>query len=100
MGDAEFEGGGSVTWAVTNSDGESGGGNKNKCTGKDKDPKGVDGSFAVIANGKLMFMLPATNGNAIQVLWGPDSSATASATSATTARTTKSTAKKTTRSRT
>jgi hypothetical protein len=100
MGDAEFAGGGSVSWVVTNSDGESGGGNKSKCSGKDKDPKGVDGSFAVIANGKLMFTLPATKGNAIQVLWGPDSSATTSATSTTAARATKSTARKTTRSRT
>jgi len=96
MGDAEFEGGGSVTWAVTNSDGETGGGNKNKCAGKDKDPKGADGSFAVIANGKLMFTLPATKGNAIQILWGPDSSATTSAS----ARATATAAKKKTRSRT
>jgi len=72
MGDAEFAGGGSVDWEVTNSDGESGGGDKYKCKGKDKDPKGEDGSFAVIANGKLMFTLPATKGNAIKVLWGPD----------------------------
>jgi len=98
MGDAEFEGGGSVTWAVTNSDGETGGGDKYKCKGKDKDPKGVDGSFAVIANGKLMFTLPATKGNAIQVLWGPDSSVTQSASPATSARATA--AKKKTRSRT
>jgi hypothetical protein len=97
MGDAEFEGGGSVTWEVTNSDGESGGGDKYKCKGKDKDPKGVDGSFAVIANGKLMFTLPATKGNAIQVLWGPDSSVTTSARPTTSARATA--AKKKTRSR-
>ena len=97
MGDAEFDGGGSVTWEVTNSDGESGGGDKYKCKGKDKDPKGVDGSFAVIANGKLMFTLPATKGNAIRVLWGPDSSVTQSASSATSARATA--AKKKTRSR-
>ena len=38
MGDAEFAGGGSVKWEVTNSDGESGGGNRTKCKGKDKDP--------------------------------------------------------------
>ena len=53
MGDAEFAGGGSVDWQVTNSDGESGGGNKKQCKGKDKDPKGEDGSFAVIVNGSL-----------------------------------------------
>ena len=68
MGDAEFAGGGSVSWEVKNSDGESGGGDKYKCKGKDKDPKGDNGSFAVIANGRLMFTLPATRGNAIQVL--------------------------------
>ena len=73
MGDAEFAGGGSVDWQVTNSDGESGGGNKKQCKGKDKDPKGEDGSFAVIANGSLKFTLPATKGNSIRVLWGPDS---------------------------
>ena len=71
MGDAQFDGGGSVSWEVVNSDGESGGGNKNKCKGKDKDPKGEDGSFAVIANGSLMFTLPATKGNTIKILWGP-----------------------------
>ena len=98
MGDAEFAGGGSVSWAVTNSDGETGGGDKYKCKGKDKDPKGVDGSFAVIANGKLMFTLPATKGNAIQVLWGPDSSVT-TASPTTSARATASAAKKKTRSR-
>ena len=73
MGDAEFAGGGSVDWQVTNSDGESGGGNKRQCKGKDKDPKGEDGSFAVIVNGSLKFTLPATKGNSIRILWGPDS---------------------------
>lgn len=72
MGDAEFAGGGSVDWQVTNSDGESGGGNKDKCKGKDKDPQGEDSSFAVIANGRLKFTLPATKGNTIKILWGPD----------------------------
>ena len=82
MGDAEFEGGGSVNWQVTNSDGEAGGGNKRQCTGKDKDPKGDDGSFAVIANGSLMFTLPATKGNTIQILWGPDAKVPTAATQA------------------
>jgi hypothetical protein len=100
MGDAEFAGGGSVSWEVTNSDGESGGGDKYNCKGKDKDPKGDNGSFAVIANGKLMFTLPATKGNAIQVLWGPDTSVTTSARPTTSSRATASAAKKTTKSRT
>ena len=72
MGDAEFAGGGSVDWQVTNSDGESGGGDKKRCKGKDKDPKGDEGSFAVIANGNLQFTLPAAKGNTIKILWGPD----------------------------
>jgi hypothetical protein len=101
MGDAEFAGGGSVSWEVKNSDGESGGGDKSKCKGKDKDPKGVDGSFAVTANGKLMFTLPATKGNVVKVLWGPDTSVTTSASPTTSARATASVAKKkTTKSRT
>jgi hypothetical protein len=72
MGDAEFEGGGSVDWKVTNSDGESGGGDPTQCQGKDRDPKGPNGSFAVIANGTLQFTLPARRGNTIRILWGPD----------------------------
>lgn len=71
MGDAEFAGGGSVDWKVTNSDGESGGGDKKQCKGKDKDPK-VGGSFAVIVNGSLVAAPPATRGNKVQILWGPD----------------------------
>jgi hypothetical protein len=73
MGSGNFGGGGSVTWEVINSDGESGGGDKKKCKGKDKDPKN-GGSFAVFANGSLQFTLPATKGNTVTVLWGPESS--------------------------
>ena len=80
MGDAEFAGGGSVDWQVNNSDGESGGGDRKGCKGKDKDPKGNDGSFAVIANGSLQFTLPATKDNKIQILWGPDAEKYTSAT--------------------
>ena len=71
MGDAEFEGGGSVDWTVTNSDGESGGGDKKQCKGKDKDPK-TGGSFAVVVNGDLVATPSATKGNKIQILWGPE----------------------------
>jgi hypothetical protein len=98
MGDAEFAGGGSVTWEVTNSDGESGGGNKNKCKGKDKDPKGEDGSFAVIANGSLKFTLPATKGNSIQILWGPDAASAAAQAETSTRSTASGSKKKTTKS--
>jgi hypothetical protein len=83
MGDAEFAGGGSVDWQVTNSDGDYGGGDKKQCKGKDKDPKGNDGSFAVIANGDLKFTLPATRGNKIQILWGPEAEKYTSATTQT-----------------
>jgi hypothetical protein len=72
MGEGNFSGGGSVSWEVINSDGESGGGDEKKCKGKDRDPKGDDGSFAVFANGSLKFVLSATNGNAIRVVWGPE----------------------------
>jgi hypothetical protein len=101
MGDAEFAGGGSVDWQVTNSDGESGGGTKKQCKGKDKDPKGDDGSFAVIANGSLKFTLPAKKGNTIQILWGPDAEAYTSATTQASAKAkaTTTVAKKTTKSR-
>ena len=58
MGDGEFVGGGSVTWTVTNSDGESGGGDKEKVHGKDKDPKGPGGMFRVTVNGELAVMVP------------------------------------------
>ena len=100
MGDAEFAGGGSVDWQVTNSDGESGGGTKKQCKGKDKDPKGDGGSFAVIANGSLQFTLPAKKGNTIQILWGPDAESYTSTTTAS-AKTKAATtvAKKTTKSR-
>ena len=40
MEDGQFVGGGSVEWEVNNTDGDSGGGDKKKCKGKDKDPKG------------------------------------------------------------
>ena len=73
MGEGNFSGGGSVYWEVINSDGESGGGDKKKCKGKDRDPKGDDGSFAVFANGNLKFVLPAKKGNEIRVVWGPES---------------------------
>jgi hypothetical protein len=86
MGSGNFDGGGSVKWEITNSDGESGGGNKDKCKGKDKDPKGSDGSFAVFANGDLKFTLSAAHGNSVTVLWGPESSAVTGLTSLSTAR--------------
>ena len=71
MGNGNFGGGGSVTWEVVNSDGESGGGNKNKCNGKDKDPKVADGWFVVLVNGEPRLVEP-TESTTIQVVWGPE----------------------------
>ena len=68
MGDAMFVGGGSVTWEINNSDGDSGGGDKNKCKGKDKDPRGPGGTFRVLVNGELAALVPV-NGTRIQVTW-------------------------------
>jgi hypothetical protein len=68
MGDGEFVGGGSVTWTVTNSDGESGGGDKEKVHGKDRDPKGPGGMFRVTVNGELAVMVPV-RGTTIKVNW-------------------------------
>jgi hypothetical protein len=73
MGDGQFEGGGSVKWEVTNSDGEYGGGDKEKCKGKDKDPKHSDGKFRVLLNGQLQFEVPVEK-NTIRVEWDSDSS--------------------------
>jgi hypothetical protein len=68
MGDGEFVGGGSVTWTVTNSDGESGSGDKNRAHGKDKDPKGEGGMFEVTVNGELAVRVPVRN-TTIKVNW-------------------------------
>jgi hypothetical protein len=68
MGDGEFVGGGSVTWTITNSDGESGGGDKNRSHGKDKDPKRDDGMFTVTVNGNVAVRVPVKN-TTIKVNW-------------------------------
>jgi hypothetical protein len=76
MGDAQFDGGGSVKWEVTNSDGESGGGNKNKCKGKDKDPKGPNGKFVIMVTGRPTVIVPA-DGTTVRVTWGDEAEAAA-----------------------
>jgi hypothetical protein len=81
MGDAEFAGGGSVDWTVTNSDPESGSPKQSK--GKDKDPKN-GGSFAILVNGRLVATPPATRGNTIKIYWGPDAEPYLSGTTETT----------------
>ena len=71
MGDAEFEGGGSVKWTVINSDGESGGGDKVKCKGKDKDPKGPNGKFVIMVTGQAPVIVPC-DGTTVRVIWGDE----------------------------
>ena len=68
MGDGQFDGGGSVDWQVNNSDGETGGGNKDKCNGRDKDPKDPNARFRVWLNGALQFEAPV-KGSKIKVEW-------------------------------
>ncbi|HLG55659.1 MAG TPA: hypothetical protein VI485_10030 [Vicinamibacterales bacterium] len=69
MGEGNFSGGGSVTWEVKNSDGEYGGGDKSKVTGKDKDPKEEGAMFRVTVNGQLAALVPV-KGTTIKVDWG------------------------------
>jgi hypothetical protein len=68
MGDGQFDGGGSVDWQVNNSDGETGGGNKDKCNGRDKDPKDPNARFRVWLNGALQFEA-LVKGSKIKVEW-------------------------------
>jgi hypothetical protein len=68
MGDGEFVGGGSVSWQVNNSDGETGGGDRNRCNGRDRDPKDPNARFKVYLNGNLQFETPV-NRNTIKVEW-------------------------------
>ena len=53
MGSGEFDGGSSVTWKITHSDGDSGSGNQHGARGKDKHPKGPNGTFVVEVTGQL-----------------------------------------------
>jgi hypothetical protein len=68
MGDGQFDGGGSVKWQVTHSDGDTGSGNKDKCNGRDKDPKDPNARFRVWLNGTLQFEAPV-NGSSIKIEW-------------------------------
>lgn len=94
MGDGEFDGGGSVTWVVRNSDGEYGRGNKTACEGKDRDPKGEGAMFRVLINGELAALTPVI-GTRIQVQWGPDAEAPIKKTAARRATASRKTARKT-----
>ncbi len=71
MGDGQFDGGGSVTWAVRNSDGEYLKCARTEAFGKDRDPKGDGAMFRVLVNGQLAVLVPVA-GARIQIQWGPD----------------------------
>jgi hypothetical protein len=53
---------------VNNSDGETGGGDRNRCNGRDRDPKDPNARFKVYLNGNLQFETPV-NRNTIKVEW-------------------------------
>ena len=73
MGDAEFQGGGSVKWKIRNSKGKNGGGDKNNCNGEDQDPPdGPDGKFIVETEEGFKFEHPATKGHWVRVSWIPE----------------------------
>ena len=69
MGDAEFAGGGSVTWAINHSDGESCKGHKHGANGKDKAPKTESGLFVITVTGQEPIIVPV-NGTTVRVVWG------------------------------
>ena len=69
MGDAEFAGGGSVTWSINNSDGESCKGHKHGANGKDKCPRTEAGLFAITITGHEPIFVPV-KGTTVRVVWG------------------------------
>jgi hypothetical protein len=69
MGDAQFDGGGSVTWAINHSDGESCRGHKHGAHGKDKCPRTETGLFVVTVTGQEPIIVPV-NGTSVRVVWG------------------------------
>jgi hypothetical protein len=69
MGDAEFAGGGSVTWAINHSDGESCKGQKHGAQGKDRCPRTESGMFVITVTGQEPIIVPV-NGTTVRVIWG------------------------------
>ena len=69
MGDAEFAGGGSVTWAINHSDGESCKGHKHGAKGKDKCPRTESGLFVITITGQEPIIVPV-KGTTVRVVWG------------------------------
>ena len=86
MGSGEFDGGSSVTWKITHSDGDSGSGNQHGARGKDKHPKGPNGTFVVEVTGHPPIFAPTRN-TIVRVAWGDSVQSTpAAATAAKTAK--------------
>ena len=69
MGDAEFEGGGSVKWQINHSDGEFCNGHKHGGKGRDRNPRGPNGLFVVTVTGQEPIIVPA-KGTTVRVVWG------------------------------
>lgn len=83
MGDAEFAGGGSVTWSINHSDGESCKGYRHGAQGKDKSPKTEAGLFVITVTGQEPIIVPV-KGTTVRVVWGdPTENSVASATTKT-----------------
>ena len=72
MGSGELDGGGSVHWQISHSDGDHGKGDKKGASGRDKHPKtGTGGKFVVSLNGVPQFTAD-TDSSVIKVEWdGP-----------------------------
>ena len=69
MGDAEFAGGGSVTWSINHSEGESCRGHKHGAKGKDKCPRTESGLFVISVTGQEPIIVPV-KGTTVRVVWG------------------------------
>ena len=86
MGSGEFDSGSSVTWRINHSDGDSGNGNQHGAHGKDKHPKGPNGTFVVEVTGHPPIFAPTRN-TIVRVAWGDSvQSMPAAATAAKTAK--------------
>ena len=69
MGDAEFEGGGSVKWQINHTDGDFCNGHKHGGKGRDRNPRGPNGLFIVTVTGQNPIIVP-TKGTTVRVVWG------------------------------
>jgi hypothetical protein len=68
MGSGEFDGGSSVTWKITHTDGDSGRGDQYGASGKDKHPKGPNGMFVVEVTGHPP-IFASTKNTVVRVAW-------------------------------